>query len=795
MRDAYDKKLINANTYQGRLAQSDAMYQGIQSNEEGVFDPNSVYSGKEFYNDVDITEKINERLKEIEPFIRQNLGTDIPYNEDMEITTTTGDRGEVKYWATTKSKTVQLPDNIIQSVVNDVMSDPDVSASLAQQVELNTYNLGDEGAAKYISKLIESKDIKEEEIAPLVEQMGPLVALQNIMYQDEVNRETALALGSFGGVRESSSGRTMKYDAVWKQNNKAKLAKAAKITADKDNLSYSTEIIVKPTVTDYDDAVKVKNETLGLTTNNLALVTNHVNVNPANREYNEDGSEIFGSGGEGYDLANMTPSQIIIQAEAEVDAWRTSKQKANTAMLEYKAWRNLGNHSQPKTNKQGDIIEGQEAYLRRLDDEYKAYQNDIINTRKIGASYLNNVAGANNLDIDQYNNIMHLLSNNTEDYDGIGNKINLSIPGLSSSSGENLSMSEYYEGRGEQLLDSKIGTITGKDIVAAYNSLAEQNPETMSTISHPHEIPSHIYSGPLWNNMATNYKDVNTDGHALINAVAQIKADQGEAVSYTYVEPLGGWQWDQSAYEHGSGFKKSIEGWLNQLSTDNTFAEKKFKSKFNVNEIPLQTMVLTNMGAKYSSLGVVKDQLDAFLSDDVLPANWAMREAKGQSDRGFESAFINSNNSESNHFGYNVEYDIVEDQAGPLNVKLGDEGAMILVPIKITNAPPKATGEKKVKSLKGKVYNMLIPAHYFNIPALNEYVNSAEMEVNSQWNKGVLLGHGEGDTWSPRQYSNVAFDYSGNGAVFIDGEEHSKEKGLSILVQNLIDKRSRRHQD
>ena len=387
LRDAYDKKLINANTYQGRLAQSDAMYQGIQSNEEGVFDPNSVYSGKEFYNDVDITEKINERLKEIEPFIRQNLGTDIPYNEDMEITTTTGDRGEVKYWATTKSKTVQLPDNIIQSVVNDVMSDPDVSASLAQQVELNTYNLGDEGAAKYISKLIESKDIKEEEIAPLVEQMGPLVALQNIMYQDEVNRETALALGSFGGVRESTSGRTMRYDAVWKQNNEAKLAKAAKITADKDNLSYSTEIIVKPTVTDYDDAVKVKNETLGLTTNNLALVTNHHNVNPDNIEYNEDGSEIFGSGGEGYDLANMTPSQIIIQAEAEVDAWRTSSQKANTAMLEYKAWRNLGNHSQPKTNKQGDIIEGQEAYLRRLDDEYKAYQNDIINTRQIGASY------------------------------------------------------------------------------------------------------------------------------------------------------------------------------------------------------------------------------------------------------------------------------------------------------------------------------------------------------------------------------------------------------------------------
>ena len=67
------------------------------------------------------------------------------------------------------------------------------------------------------------------------------------------------------------------------------------------------------------------------------------------------------------------------------------------------------------------------------------------------------------------------------------------------------------------------------------------------------------------------------------------------------------------------------------------------------------------------------------------------------------------------------------------------------------------------------------------------------MEVNSQWNAGVYSGLK--DTWSPTQYSNVTFDYSGNGKVFIDGEEHSKEKGLSILVQNLINKNNRRHQD
>ena len=48
------------------------------------------------------------------------------------------------------------------------------------------------------------------------------------------------------------------------------------------------------------------------------------------------------------------------------------------------------------------------------------------------------------------------------------------------------------------------------------------------------------------------------------------------AVSYTYVEPLGGWQWDQSAYENGSDFRKSIEGWFGELSSDNAYSKGKY---------------------------------------------------------------------------------------------------------------------------------------------------------------------------------------------------------------------------
>ena len=193
--------------------------------------------------DVDITEKINDRLKEVKPFIRQNLGTDIPYNENMEITTANGLRGEPKFWVTTQSKTVQIPDNIIQMVVNDVMQDPDVQASMAQQIQLDTYMLGEINpetqqpvAMDYINKLIASEDIKAEEIGPLLEQVGPLQALQNIMFQDAMSRETQMAIGTFGGVRQSSSGRKVRYDQVWKTNNDNKLKKANEISDD--DLAY-----------------------------------------------------------------------------------------------------------------------------------------------------------------------------------------------------------------------------------------------------------------------------------------------------------------------------------------------------------------------------------------------------------------------------------------------------------------------------------------------------------------------------------------------------------------------------
>ena len=120
LQEAYEKKRIGPDTYRGMLALSDYNYQGIQYAEDGSLIPGSVYQGATFYDDVNVSEKINERLDKAKPFIRQNLGTEIPYNEHMEITNMRGDRGEVKYYVTTKSRTVEIPSGLIQEIVNDV---------------------------------------------------------------------------------------------------------------------------------------------------------------------------------------------------------------------------------------------------------------------------------------------------------------------------------------------------------------------------------------------------------------------------------------------------------------------------------------------------------------------------------------------------------------------------------------------------------------------------------------------------------------------------------------------------
>ena len=818
LKDAYEDKNINVDTYRGRLAQSDANYQGIQYGEDGSLQDNSVYRGENFHHDVDITEKINKRLKEIEPFIRENLGTDIPHNENMEVTNTTNARGEIKYWVNTKSKTVELPSSIIQDVVNDVMSEADVIASLAQEVEMKTYQLGDEGAMEHINKLLESGDLKEEDLVneqgeSLLETMGPLVALQNLMYQNSVSRETQLAIGAFGGVRKSSYGQTISYDEIYKINAKAKIDNAKKTSLiNTDDVSYNTLVQIKPDAISYEDAINTKNQTVDLIKGNLSLVSGQLNQDPDKIEYDNEGREIFGSGGQGLNLEEMTNTEIIQNTETLVDGWRTASAQANTEKLNYIPWRNTINTLQPLEDGKGNVIEDQATYLTRLDDAYLAYENDILTIQRSGTTYLNNVAAHNELDISNFNSTMSILSDQSMKYNAINSKLNspmgLSIPN-SEGYGNDLNYSEYVKGRGDQLLISKFGDmesdmqISGQDIVDAYNWLASENPDAVkkhgmpSSISNPIELPEDFYGGNIMETFAFAGNQ-NENIHDLIYAISHIKQEQGFNVHPTqYDSLLGEWSWSyhqDDLNDRQYSFNTGVKSIIKQLQGDKSSVNANFASHFSATPISMEAAVMTNFGANYETTSIVNEQLKDFFKDNVIPSHWALRDAQGASPlQGWGDGYLNSEttNKSKNHFLGTVEYDIIEEQMGVLNMALGDDGAMIYIPIKVTKGM-----DAKGTDLKGKVYNYLVPAHYMNLPALNEYINSPEYEVNTQWNAGVQI---RTDEWSPSQYSNVTFKYArkgiGKDEVIISGEIHSKQKGLAILVQELINKRGRRHQE
>ena len=815
LQKAYEKGDINANTFNGMLQMSDYGYSGIQYGEDGSLLENSIYSGVNFYNDVDITEKIIERMKAVKPFIRQNLGTDIPYNENMEITTASGARGEPKFWVTTKSKTVQIPDNVIQMVVNDVMQDPDVQASLAQQIQLDTYMLNEINpetqqpfAMDYINKLVASEDIKAEEIGPLLEQVGPLQALQNIMFQDAINRETQLAIGTYGGVRESSTGSKVRYDQVWKTNNANKLKKANDIA--EDDLSYDVLMNIKPFSNSYKDLINKRENSVNLIKDNLGLVTSHLNQDPDAIEYDNNGNEIFGSGGTGLDIDNMNNNGIIMSAESQVDAWRTASAQMNTNKLDYTSWRNQGNYSAQKEN------ESQESYLARLDDEYAQYSANIDAKRLVGYNYLNNVAAANDLDFDKYNSTMNQIATYLTDYDVFTAKVNNPIKNLNipnSNYGNNLTYNEYVRGRGEQLNNSRMETpsyssdfvLKGSDWVAAYNKMLADNPKIGETypdlkpVEYITELPRELFEGSIFDNWL-KFEGGNANMQMFSNYLATHLNDKygltDKLGGIVMADLLGSMQWagdtyDQYRHDNQFAFQQQFEQWHTDLNHELEKLDDRFEAEYSSASIPISAAVITNFGAQYETASIVNDQIKEFFKDEVMPSNWSVRDANGQSDLGFEDGFINSNKkNESNHFGYNVEYEIIEDQAGVLNTALGDEGPMIYVPIKIKNSPPK--GSEGITDHKGKVFNMLVPAHYFDMPALTEYVNGPEMEINTLWNHGMF---NRVDSWSPRQFSNVTFKYDrsggGNDKVIINGEEHSKQKGLAILVQNMINQRGK----
>ena len=132
VKDAYDKGDINALTFNRALAKSNFGYSGLQRNEDGSIDDGSFFSGYNFVKDVDIQALMSEAME------------DFAAKEGGQIVQTVGQGPDAMYTIKVGNTYKTVTPDQVNTVFNEVMSRPDVAASVAQQVDLSTFDVTDE---------------------------------------------------------------------------------------------------------------------------------------------------------------------------------------------------------------------------------------------------------------------------------------------------------------------------------------------------------------------------------------------------------------------------------------------------------------------------------------------------------------------------------------------------------------------------------------------------------------------------------------------------------------------------
>jgi len=132
VQDAYNEGDINALTYNKALAKSSFGYSGLRKNEDGSIDDGSFFSGYNFVKDVDIQELMSEAMK------------DFAEKAGGKIVQTVGQGPNAMYTIKVGTETRTVPPAQVAEVFNNLMARPDVAASVAQEVELRTFDVTDD---------------------------------------------------------------------------------------------------------------------------------------------------------------------------------------------------------------------------------------------------------------------------------------------------------------------------------------------------------------------------------------------------------------------------------------------------------------------------------------------------------------------------------------------------------------------------------------------------------------------------------------------------------------------------
>ena len=120
VKDAYDKGDINALTFNKALAKSNFGYSGLERNEDGSIDDGSFFNGYNFVKDVDIQALMSEAMK------------DYAAKEGGQVVQQVGQGPDAMFTIKVGETYKTVPKKDVEAIFNNVMSRPDVSASVAQ---------------------------------------------------------------------------------------------------------------------------------------------------------------------------------------------------------------------------------------------------------------------------------------------------------------------------------------------------------------------------------------------------------------------------------------------------------------------------------------------------------------------------------------------------------------------------------------------------------------------------------------------------------------------------------------
>ena len=138
--EAVKAKRINQLTANKLLAESDYNYKGVQTSPSGIVDRDSFYKGSGFVADVDVNKLMQDEMKD---FVERFAKTQTWSLVDDQLIPVKDSSGQISYKVKTTAEDYTIPKEDVLRISNNVLSRPEVLASIGQQARLDTYRSGE----------------------------------------------------------------------------------------------------------------------------------------------------------------------------------------------------------------------------------------------------------------------------------------------------------------------------------------------------------------------------------------------------------------------------------------------------------------------------------------------------------------------------------------------------------------------------------------------------------------------------------------------------------------------------